>query len=493
MASLKKRITTVVGAGLLALSITFGSIPMSVSAEAAQNVSVLETTHELVNGKMRVTMDIQNKGTGTEAGFYVVGYDANGNTLEVVGDSDYLMSDEISTYEVDLDSGSRVKRVEVMAAGPAGNQAQLLASGYWTNNDGIEVSGVVQNSTVGHNVGMLAVGYDAAGKAVEVTSADTYFGGSDVGTFNVQLKAVKQIKSVKVSVIDPVEDAVKLLQTGSRLENGKLIVTGSIQNRNKGGQAGVIIVGSNANGKVLEVNTTSGYLLSNEIANFQAELEAGKAVSDLKVFLTGNSETAKIIAEGRTTINNKLVVTIGVENGNVSQRITVKSTAYDAKGRSMGTDTDAMFMSANETTTLRIDYDSRVKSVKLKYYDQSGKEIGEAPIRIKINGQLQSYAQAPVMVGGSVLVPMRPIFESLDASVKWDQKTQSVSSSKGSTQIKLKMGSKQAVVNGKNVALDSAPRMVKGTTMVPLRFVASALGCEVKWDAKEKTVLITTK
>ena len=92
-------------------------------------------------------------------------------------------------------------------------------------------------------------------------------------------------------------------------------MTGSIQNRNKGGQAGVIVVGSNGSGKVLEVNTTSGYLSSNEIATFQAELEAGKAVSDLKVFLTGNSQTPKIIAEGRTTINNKLVVTIGVENG----------------------------------------------------------------------------------------------------------------------------------------------------------------------------------
>ncbi|RAR46002.1 stalk domain-containing protein [Paenibacillus sp. MDMC362] len=481
------------GAGILALSITLGSVQVPVYAETVQSVTILESTHELVNGKMRVTADIRNGGKGAEAGFYVVGYDENGTALEVVGDSEYMMSDEIGTYEVDLDSGGSVKRVEVVPAGPAGDQAQLLASGYYTNNGVINVSGVVQNSTVGHNVGMLAVGYDASGKAVEVTSADSYLGGSNVGTFIVQLKAAKLIKSVKVSVIDPVEDAVKLLQTGSRLENGKLIVTGSIQNRNKGGQAGVIVVGSNGSGKVLEVNTTSGYLSSNEIATFQAELEAGKAVSDLKVFLTGNSQTPKIIAEGRTTINNKLVVTIGVENGDVSQRITVKSTAYDAKGRSLGTDTDSMFMTANETTTLRIDYDTRVKSVKLKYYDQSGKQIGEAPIRIKINGQLQSYAQSPVMAGGSVLVPMRPIFESLDASVKWDQKTQSVSSSKGSAQIKLKMGSKQAVVNGKNVALDSAPRMVKGTTMVPLRFVASALGCEVKWDGNEKMVLITTK
>jgi len=488
-----RNLTKLLGAGLLAFSLVFGPVQGAVKADGTEGISILESSHELINGKMRVTADVRNGGSGKEGGFYVVGYDENGNALEVAGNSEYFMSDEINTYEVDLDGGSSIKRVEVLPAGPAGSEAKLLASGSRTDNGVVKVTGVVQNGTEGRNVGMLAVGYDASGKAVEVTSADGYFTGSEVAAFEVELKAAKLIKTVKVSAIDPVEDAVKLLQTGSRLENGKLIVTGSIQNRKEGGRVGVIVVGGNGSGKVLEVNTTTGYLSGSEIANFAAELGAGKAASNIKVFLTGSSQTPKIIAEGRMTVNNKLVVTIGIENGDASQRITVKSTAYDAKGRSLGTESNSTFMSAHETTTLRIDYDSRVKSVKLKYYDQSGREIGQMPIRIKLNGQLQSYAQAPVMSGGSVLVPMRAIFESLDASVKWDQKTQTITSVKGSSQIKLKMGSKQAVVNGKNVTLDSAPRMVKGTTMVPLRFVATALGADVKWDSSEKMVNITTK
>lgn len=491
---MKKHLIQTIMAGMLALSMVFGTIQPSVQAEETTGITVVDSSQELVNGKMKVSFDVRNGGKGTTAGFIVVGYDEKGKVIEVIGDSTYLMSNEIETFEVDLVSGSKVKEVKVLPAQPSGNQAVLLEYGTRTEKGNIEVSGAVLNASEGRRVGMLVVGYDANGKAVEVNSGSSYLMGSEVATYKIQLKAVNQIKSVKAMVIDSTEDAVKLLQTGSRVENGKLVITGSIQNRNEGGRVGVIVVGSNSSGKVLEVNTTTGYLTAKEIGNFEAELESGKAVSGVKVFLTGTSQTPKIIAEGKTRINNKLVVTIGVENGTKSQRITVKSTAYDSKGRSLGSDTDSMFMLANETTTLRMDYnDSRVSSVKLKYYDEAGKEIGAEPIRIKINGQLQSYAQAPMMVNGSVLVPMRPIFESLQASVKWDQKSQTVTSSKGTTNIKLKMGSKQATVNGKVVALDSAPRSVQGTTMVPLRFVAAALGCEVKWDKNEQMVLITTK
>ncbi len=489
---MNKRFLQMIGAGMLAAAMVFGPVQPSVMAEES-SITVAETSHELVSGKMKVSFDVRNGGSSTVAGFVVVGYDEKGKALEVVGDSAYLISNEIETFEVNLESGSKVKDVKVFPAKAAGSQAVLLESGYRTEKNSIKVTGAVQNADASGRVGMLVVGYDGAGKAVEVKSASSYLTASEVATFEIPLTAVKLIKDVKVMAVDSQEDAVKLLQTGSRVENGKLVVSGAIQNRDANGKVGVIVVGSNSSGKVLEVNTTRGYLTAKEIGNFEAKLDSGKAVTNVKVYLTGSSEIPKIIAEGRTRINNKLVVTTGIENGATMQKITVKSTAYDAKGRLLGTQTDSLFMSDHDTTTFKITYDSRVSSVKLKYYDESGNEIGTKPIRIKINGQLQSYAQAPVMVNGSVLVPMRPIFESLQASVKWDQKSQTVTSVKGAANIKLKMGSKQATVNGKAVALDSAPRSVKGTTMVPLRFVAAALGCEVKWDKNEQMVLITTK
>ncbi|WP_052759540.1 hypothetical protein [Paenibacillus sp. DMB20] len=373
---MRKRWIKAIGTGMLAAVLAIGPVQSNVKAESVSNITVLESTNKLVNGKMKVSFDVQNGGSGTEAGFYVLGYSENGKVIEAVGDSSFMTSNEIGTFEVDLDSGSKIKKVEVKPAGEAGSKAVLLASGTRTEKSGIEVSAVVQNSTQGRKVGVMAVGYDASGKAVEVGSAQSYLGGGEVATYNLRLKAANLVKNVELTTFDSEVDGVKLLQTGSRLENGKFVVTGSVQNGNEGGQVGVVVVGKNAKGKVLEVNTTSGYLGSVEINDFVAEFDAGKAVASYKVIITGNSRAPKIIAEGFTRINNKLSVTIGIKNGEKGQRITVKSTAYNSKGRRVGADTDFIYMVANETTTLQLTYRNKnVASVKLKYYDEAGREI----------------------------------------------------------------------------------------------------------------------
>ncbi len=47
-------------------------------------------------------------------------------------------------------------------------------------------------------------------------------------------------------------------------------------------------------------------------------------------------------------------------------------------------------------------------------------------------------------------------------------------------------------VNGKEIKADVPPQIIRGTTMVPLRAVAEALGANVAWDGKENKVIITT-
>ena len=47
-------------------------------------------------------------------------------------------------------------------------------------------------------------------------------------------------------------------------------------------------------------------------------------------------------------------------------------------------------------------------------------------IAIYINGKKQSYDQPPVIDNGRTLVPLRGIFESLGATVQWDQRKQQV-------------------------------------------------------------------
>ena len=57
-------------------------------------------------------------------------------------------------------------------------------------------------------------------------------------------------------------------------------------------------------------------------------------------------------------------------------------------------------------------------------------------------------------------------------------------------EISMKIGSNTATVNGENVTLDSEPVIIKDRTMLPIRFIAEALGLDVIWneDTQEVTV-----
>lgn len=54
--------------------------------------------------------------------------------------------------------------------------------------------------------------------------------------------------------------------------------------------------------------------------------------------------------------------------------------------------------------------------------------------------------------------------------------------------VEMVVGNKLAIVDGKIVELKVAPQVIKGTTLVPFRFVAESFRAEVVWDAKTKTV-----
>lgn len=62
--------------------------------------------------------------------------------------------------------------------------------------------------------------------------------------------------------------------------------------------------------------------------------------------------------------------------------------------------------------------------------------------------------------------------------------------------IDLWIGKNIAKVNGKDTAIDPnnlkvVPLILNGRTMLPDRFVAENLGCDVGWDGTNKTVTIT--
>lgn len=112
-------------------------------------------------------------------------------------------------------------------------------------------------------------------------------------------------------------------------------------------------------------------------------------------------------------------------------------------------------------------------------------------IRVKINDTFLSLPQPPVRVGMTTLLPFRPIYEFLGATISWDKNTRTVSASRGNIKVELQVENGIAIVNDKKVILNVAPRIINGTTMVPAWFFAESLGAQVNWDAEQQVINIS--
>ncbi len=97
---------------------------------------------------------------------------------------------------------------------------------------------------------------------------------------------------------------------------------------------------------------------------------------------------------------------------------------------------------------------------------------------------------APVIRNERTMLPIRFVAEALGADVAWDDDADKVTITKGDVVIEIFIGQPFALVNGNPVQLDAAAFIENGRTYLPLRFVAEVLGATVLWDANTNTVTI---
>jgi len=91
------------------------------------------------------------------------------------------------------------------------------------------------------------------------------------------------------------------------------------------------------------------------------------------------------------------------------------------------------------------------------------------------------------------MVPLRFIAEALGAEVGWNGETRQVTIASGGNTIVLTIDSESYTLNGEPYTMDTAPVINTGLnrTMVPVRFIMEALGMAVEWDAVNRLVIIT--
>ncbi|MGQ7280577.1 N-acetylmuramoyl-L-alanine amidase [Brevibacillus thermoruber] len=113
----------------------------------------------------------------------------------------------------------------------------------------------------------------------------------------------------------------------------------------------------------------------------------------------------------------------------------------------------------------------------------------EEPVNLMINGQAVQPDVPPLIQNGRTLVPIRVIAEGLGADVKWDEAARTATIKRGGQKLVLTLDSTAALVNGKQVKLDTPPVVRQQRMLLPLRFVAESLGVTVGWNESSRTVI----
>ena len=115
-----------------------------------------------------------------------------------------------------------------------------------------------------------------------------------------------------------------------------------------------------------------------------------------------------------------------------------------------------------------------------------------AGISVVINDKPVEFGDvAPQIIESRTMVPLRAIFEALNATVDWDDATKTVKSTKGDTTISLTIGENKLIKNGEDKELDVPAQIIESRTLVPVRAISEAFDCKVDWEDSTKTVKIT--
>lgn len=98
-----------------------------------------------------------------------------------------------------------------------------------------------------------------------------------------------------------------------------------------------------------------------------------------------------------------------------------------------------------------------------------------------VNNEIVTIDAAPYIKADRTYVPLRALAQDFGAKVNWDEETGDITVDGNGINVVLKVGETTYTVNGEERTMDAAPELdsAAGRTLVPVRFVAEALGYTV--------------
>ena len=114
-------------------------------------------------------------------------------------------------------------------------------------------------------------------------------------------------------------------------------------------------------------------------------------------------------------------------------------------------------------------------------------------IKVYIDEKDVKFDVPPQIINGRTMVPLRAIFEAIGADVNWDDKTKTITIEKEEKSYVMKIGENIITIGNSYVIMDTYPTIIDNRTLVPVRFIAECLGYTVNWDDNNRVVTVDTK
>ncbi len=137
---------------------------------------------------------------------------------------------------------------------------------------------------------------------------------------------------------------------------------------------------------------------------------------------------------------------------------------------------------AAQSTQLQPKSDPPTQEIPILYNDR---HVYAAPDKLK-----RGRVLAALVKGGTILVPLRSMFEQMGATVTYDPARRAVHVSKPGADVDVTVGVPEVTIDGEKRPLDVPPEIYKGVVVVPVRVISEGMGAYVQWVPDRRLVVV---
>lgn len=109
---------------------------------------------------------------------------------------------------------------------------------------------------------------------------------------------------------------------------------------------------------------------------------------------------------------------------------------------------------------------------------------------VQVEGSPISFEVEPRIIQGQMYVPLYKFYQELGLNISFDDEKKTVTGEKYGLEIKTKLGSDIATINGNPNNMGGISLIISNRTMVPLNFVAQTFGYQVIWSNDLKVIYL---